>query len=100
MEKGPVDTITHDARYSLSEERLLREQIEYSPVVRIDLTLTSSIPYIVIKVMYLIRDTSLQLITFGLKYRHLVFKMNNQNCKITNFHENAVNLKKLLTLMS
>lgn len=34
VEKGPVDAITHDARYSLSEERLLREQIEYSPVVR------------------------------------------------------------------
>ncbi|CAL1289712.1 unnamed protein product [Larinioides sclopetarius] len=32
VEKGPVDVITHDARYSLSEERLLREQIEYSPV--------------------------------------------------------------------
>ncbi|XP_076331482.1 plexin-B-like isoform X1 [Tachypleus tridentatus] len=32
VEKGPVDAITHDARYSLSEERLLREQIEYSTV--------------------------------------------------------------------
>jgi len=30
VEKGPVDSITHDARYSLSEERLLREQIEHS----------------------------------------------------------------------
>ena len=25
IEKGPIDSITHDARYSLSEERLLRE---------------------------------------------------------------------------
>ncbi|OTF78978.1 hypothetical protein BLA29_010878, partial [Euroglyphus maynei] len=25
IEKGPIDVITHDARYSLSEERLLRE---------------------------------------------------------------------------
>ncbi|XP_075553177.1 plexin-B-like [Dermacentor variabilis] len=33
VEKGPVDAVTHDARYSLSEERLLREQIEYSTVV-------------------------------------------------------------------
>ncbi|KAG7207100.1 hypothetical protein KM043_000977 [Ampulex compressa] len=32
IEKGPVDVITHDARYSLSEERLLREQIEHSVV--------------------------------------------------------------------
>lgn len=32
IEKGLVDAITHDARYSLSEERLLREQIEHSVV--------------------------------------------------------------------
>ncbi|XP_018362597.1 PREDICTED: plexin-B [Trachymyrmex cornetzi] len=32
IEKGPVDVITHDARYSLSEERLLREQIEHTIV--------------------------------------------------------------------
>lgn len=33
LEKGPVDAVTHDARYSLAEERLLREQINYSAVV-------------------------------------------------------------------
>ncbi|XP_022914955.1 plexin-B isoform X2 [Onthophagus taurus] len=32
IEKGLVDAITHDARYSLSEERLLREQIEHNVV--------------------------------------------------------------------
>ncbi|ODM99641.1 Plexin-B [Orchesella cincta] len=32
IEKGPVDAITHDARYSLSEERLLREPMDYSIV--------------------------------------------------------------------
>lgn len=32
IEKGLVDAITHDARYSLSDERLLREQIEPEPV--------------------------------------------------------------------
>ncbi|XP_014213293.1 plexin-B [Copidosoma floridanum] len=32
IEKGPVDAVTHDARYSLSEERLLREQIDHSLV--------------------------------------------------------------------
>ena len=32
IEKGPVDVVTHDARYSLSEERLLREQIEHTLV--------------------------------------------------------------------
>jgi plexin A len=33
IEKGPVDSVTHDARYSLSEERLLREQIDHGLVV-------------------------------------------------------------------
>ena len=28
VEKGPVDVVTGDARYSLSEDRLLREKIE------------------------------------------------------------------------
>ncbi|XP_058804816.1 LOW QUALITY PROTEIN: plexin-B [Phymastichus coffea] len=32
IEKGPVDALSHDARYSLSEERLLREQIDHSAV--------------------------------------------------------------------
>lgn len=29
VEKGPVDEITHEARYSLSEEKLIRQQIDY-----------------------------------------------------------------------
>ncbi|XP_066284824.1 plexin-A2-like isoform X5 [Branchiostoma lanceolatum] len=29
VEKGPVDTVTGEARYSLSEEKLIRQQIEY-----------------------------------------------------------------------
>ena len=32
IEKGPVDAVTHDARYSLSEEKLLREQIDHQIV--------------------------------------------------------------------
>lgn len=36
IEKGPVDAVIHDARYSLSEERLLREQIEHGTVVSIN----------------------------------------------------------------
>lgn len=32
IQKGPVDAITNDARYSLSEERLLREQIQHGIV--------------------------------------------------------------------
>ncbi|KAH8283417.1 hypothetical protein KR054_011013 [Drosophila jambulina] len=33
IEKGLVDAVTHDARYSLSEERLLHEQVTHSVVV-------------------------------------------------------------------
>lgn len=33
IEKGVVDACTHEARYSLSEEKLLREQIEHHPVI-------------------------------------------------------------------
>lgn len=43
VEKGPVDSLTHDARYSLSEERLLREQIDHSFVVS---TTTTSTPLV------------------------------------------------------
>lgn len=32
VDKGPVDLITHEARYSLSEEKLIRQQIEYHPM--------------------------------------------------------------------
>lgn len=35
IEKGPVDALTYDARYSLSEDRLLREQIDHRVVVSI-----------------------------------------------------------------
>lgn len=33
IEKGPVDVVTYDARYSLSDERLLREQIDHGSVI-------------------------------------------------------------------
>ena len=33
-EKGPVDVITAEARYSLSEDRLLRQKIEFNVIVR------------------------------------------------------------------
>ncbi|KAF9417011.1 hypothetical protein HW555_005839 [Spodoptera exigua] len=32
IEKGVVDAITHEARYSLSEEKLLKEQIDYQTI--------------------------------------------------------------------
>ena len=30
MNKGPVDYVTHEARYSLSEEKLIRQQVNES----------------------------------------------------------------------
>ena len=34
VEKGPIDAVTHDARYSLSEERLLREHYcDYEQII-------------------------------------------------------------------
>ncbi|VDO98083.1 unnamed protein product [Soboliphyme baturini] len=33
VEKGPVDECTANARYSLSEDRLLKEQIDYEPLM-------------------------------------------------------------------
>lgn len=32
VDKGPVDAITHEARYSLSEEKLIRQLIEYKVI--------------------------------------------------------------------
>ena len=33
-EKGPVDAVTYDARYALSEDRLLRENTDCGPLVK------------------------------------------------------------------
>jgi plexin A len=32
VEKGPVDSVTHEARYSLSEEKLIRQSVDYRPL--------------------------------------------------------------------
>ncbi|KAF4532611.1 hypothetical protein B566_EDAN013516 [Ephemera danica] len=59
IEKGPVDAITHDARYSLSEERLLREQIEHG-VVTIHLVQEDphyeKIPYQTYQTLHVVQD--------------------------------------------
>lgn len=34
MEKGPIDSITGEARYSLSEDKLIRQQIDYKTLVK------------------------------------------------------------------
>ena len=33
MEKGPIDAITGEARYSRSEDKLIRQQIDYKTLV-------------------------------------------------------------------
>ena len=33
IDKGPVDAISSDARYSLSEDKLIRQQVEYRVLV-------------------------------------------------------------------
>lgn len=38
MEKGPIDAITGEARYSLSEDKLIRQQIDYKQLVTASFT--------------------------------------------------------------
>lgn len=33
VNKGPIDAITSEARYSLSEEKLIRQSIDFKPIV-------------------------------------------------------------------
>lgn len=35
MEKGPIDAVTGEARYSLSEDKLIRQQIDYKTLVSV-----------------------------------------------------------------
>lgn len=35
IEKGPVDSLTGEARYSLSQERLLRLTVDTNPIVSV-----------------------------------------------------------------
>lgn len=34
VDKGPVDSVTGKAKYTLNDNRLLREDVEYRPLVR------------------------------------------------------------------
>lgn len=56
IEKGLVDAITHDARYSLSEERLLREQVEHSVVVSIKCIKNSSATGVDLQTLHIVQD--------------------------------------------
>jgi len=42
MEKGPIDAITGEARYSLSEDKLIRQQIDYKMLVSASRILTNT----------------------------------------------------------
>ena len=35
VDKGPVDAVTSEAKYSLSEDKLLRQMVDYKPLVRL-----------------------------------------------------------------
>lgn len=39
VDKGPVDAVTGKAKYTLNDNRLLREDVEYKTLVRTPLTL-------------------------------------------------------------
>jgi plexin A len=39
IDKGPVDMLTGEARYSLSEDKLIRQQIDYKQLVSVSITL-------------------------------------------------------------
>lgn len=59
IEKGLVDAVTHDARYSLSEERLLREQIDHGIVVsNIHALINSCVHFIHHSTIYFLPDTA------------------------------------------
>ena len=45
MEKGPIDAITGEARYSLSEDKLIRQQIEYKTLVSHTHTITHTLTH-------------------------------------------------------
>lgn len=34
MEKGPIDALTSEAKYSLSEDKLIRQQLDFHVLVR------------------------------------------------------------------
>jgi len=38
VDRGPVDALTGDAKYSLSEDRLIRQQIDYRVLVLLNLS--------------------------------------------------------------
>lgn len=45
MEKGPIDAITGEARYSLSEDKLIRQQIDYKQLVSVPMVTLSHVSH-------------------------------------------------------
>lgn len=45
MEKGPIDAITGEARYSLSEDKLIRQQIDYKQLVSVPMVTRSHVSH-------------------------------------------------------
>ena len=45
VDKGPVDVFTGEAKYSLSEDKLIRQQIDYKVLVSTPGTRMRSVPF-------------------------------------------------------
>lgn len=46
VDKGPVDSVTGKAKYTLNDNRLLREDVEYRPLVRVLCSISLSQPVV------------------------------------------------------
>lgn len=44
VDKGPVDAVTRKAKYTLNDNRLLREDVEYKTLVRTSSVILGNIP--------------------------------------------------------
>ncbi|MBN3323605.1 PLXA3 protein, partial [Atractosteus spatula] len=65
MEKGPIDTITGEARYSLSEDKLIRQQIDYKQLVRLSRdSIASSLLSIALCSLRLVSQAEVQLTSY------------------------------------
>ena len=48
VDKGPVDALTSEAKYSLSEDKLIRQQLDYKTMVSVNTPKSCSVPLILL----------------------------------------------------
>uniref|UniRef100_A0A8C1FXC7 Plexin-A3 n=1 Tax=Cyprinus carpio carpio TaxID=630221 RepID=A0A8C1FXC7_CYPCA len=70
MEKGPIDAITGEARYSLSEDKLIRQQIDYKQLVSVPGEAGTEIPVKVLNcdTITQVKDKLLDAVYKGIPY--------------------------------